>query len=383
MRIAPLRLLVGTPVCVLALTLAAPPAGASIVRPEPESSTSFDQTVRAMAVMGSTVYVAGDFTQAQKGQTSVTRRHVAAVDAATGRLLPWRVSVNGPVRTVAVSRGSVYLGGEFTKVDGRRVHGLARVSATSGKIDPSFRPRVVGSVEALAFTQRRVYLGGEFNTVNGEHRTRLAAVSRQGRLQPWSPRANNTVLEMRTADGLVYAGGLFSAVNGDPAHGFLVALTPRTGSVSPKFEARLPVPALDFRITDRRVFVGAGGPGGRLTALSRSGAFRWSQTFDGDVAAVQVLGGRIYVGGHWEYICATRRVADTTGDCLSEGEILRPRLAAFRMNGARTSWAPRPDSAEGVLALTSAAGRLAVGGAFDTFGAGEVRQPKFAQFAQR
>ena len=194
---------------------------------------------------------------------------------------------------------------------------------------PASVPELVGLVEALAFTQRRVYLGGEFNTVNWEHRTRLAAVSRQGRLQPWSPRANNTVLAMRTADGLVYAGGLFSAINGDPAHGFLVALTPRTGSVSPSFEARLPVPALDFRITDRRVFVGAGGPGGRLTALSRSGAFTWSQTFDGDVAAVQVLGGRIYVGGHWEYICATRRVADTTGDCLSEGEILRPRLGSL------------------------------------------------------
>ena len=87
MRIAPLRLLVGTPVCVLALTLAAPPAGASIVRPEPESSTSFNQTVRAMAVMGSTVYVAGEIHSGAEGtdpghpaaRRRCRRRHRAAV----------------------------------------------------------------------------------------------------------------------------------------------------------------------------------------------------------------------------------------------------------------------------------------------------------------
>lgn len=382
MTTSPRLLLVALACCsslLASLSLLAP-AGATTVGPEPSSSVSFDQTVRRLASSASTVYVAGDFTRARTGHATVVRRHIAAVSAATGRLLPWPVSVNGPVAAVAVSRGKVYLGGRFTRVNGRPVHGLARVSATTGKLDLGFRPRVVGSVHAVAFSKHRVYLGGEFRAVDGKQRSRLAAVSRSGRLQAWAPEADRSVRVLRVADGLVYAGGMFSSIDGDRSHGHLAALTARAGAVSAGFHPHLAVPALDLRVTKRTVVVAAGGPGGRLMLLNRTGSHRWTRTFDGDVAAVEVFGGRIYAGGHWDYLCATKRVATRNGDCLDRGRLRRPRLAAFAMNGTRAAWNPRPDSVEGVLSLTGAGGRLSVGGAFDTFDGGRVHQPKFAQF---
>ncbi|WP_435741575.1 hypothetical protein [Nocardioides sp. SYSU DS0663] len=368
-------------VTALVLAVLAPPAHARALRPTPDRSVSFDGAVEAMAVRGSTVYVAGIFRHALRGSEKVARRHVAAVDARTGRLLPWRVRVNGPVHTVAVSRGHVYLGGEFTRVGRRAVAGVARVSAETGKVDRRFRPRVSGAVHAFAFVKHRVFLGGEFNAVNGQHRTRLAAVTRKGALKAWSPRADNTVQVLRARDGRVYAGGLFGAINGNDAHGYLVALSKRTGGVVRAFDAELPVPALDFRFAGRRLVVAGGGRGGRLTVLGGNGAHRWTTTFDGDAAAVQVFDRRIYVGGHWEYLCSSNRVAESNGDCL-DGKVHRPRLAAFRMNGERTQWAPHPDSVEGVWALGSSAGRLVVGGNFDHFRDGAVTQRKLAFFSR-
>ena len=53
--------------------------------------------VKAQVIIGTTLYFGGDFASviSPDGTTTVTRRHLAAVDLTTGALLPWAPTTNG------------------------------------------------------------------------------------------------------------------------------------------------------------------------------------------------------------------------------------------------------------------------------------------------
>jgi hypothetical protein len=361
------------------LGLVVPAASSATVTAKPVGSVSFNGSVMAMVTKGSTVYVVGAFTKATDSAGDHVRSHVAAVNALTGRLLPWHSRINGTPLAVSRYRNQLFVGGDFTRAGGVAVSGLAQLSTATGRVSRSFRPRVNGTVRALAGTKRAVYVGGSFTRVNGAVRQHLAAVSRtSGRRLAWRPRANNTVLALRLHRGSVYAGGSFSKVNGK-RHQSLVALVPtRAGKVRSSFRPHLVDPVTAVAFAKHRIFVAQSGPGGTLAALTESGHKNWQRTFDGDVVALAVLGRQIYAGGHWVRICNTDRVAQATGDCL-DGGTLQPRLASYTFGGKRSAWSPVPDSFS-VWAMARVRTRLAVGGDFDHFQAGAITQPKFALF---
>ena len=346
---------------------------------KPATSVSFNGAVTAMVTNGSTVYVVGAFTRAIDPAGEHVRAHVAAVDTATGRLLPWHSRINGTPLAVSRYRNQLFVGGDFTKAGGVAVSGLARISTSTGRVSRSFRPRVNATVRALASTRRAVYVGGSFTRVNGAGRQHLAAVARTtGRRLGWRPRADKTVSALRLHRGSVYAGGAFNKVNGKRYHS-LVALRPTgAGKLRTAFRPSLIDPVTAIAFAKRRIFAAQSGPGGNLVALTESGGKSWQRTFDGDVVALAVLGGKVYAGGHWVNICNTDRVAQATGNCL-DGGFFQPRLASYTFAGQRTAWSPNPDSYS-VWAIARVRTQLAVGGDFDHFQAGTVTQPKFALF---
>jgi hypothetical protein len=341
---------------------------------------SFNGTVTAMVTRGSTVYVVGAFTEAEDGDGSHPRQHLAAVDLVTGRLLPWHSRTNGTPMAVARYGKQLFVGGDFTRAGKFHVSGLARISTVTGRVSRSFRPRIDAAVSALAATKRAVYIGGDFGHVNRARRVRLAAVGRtSAALLPWRPQADSKVWTLRLHRGAVYAGGDFRTIHGK-RHAHLVALRQTgAGAVIPSFHPKERYPVHDIGFAPRMVATAEAGAGGRVTAFGPHGKIRWRRTFDGDVQALVVMGGHIYVGGHWINICSTPRVAPANGDCL-DAETFQPRLASYTLDGQLTGWAPHPDSGEGVMALAKAPNRVAVGGAFDHFLAGTVTQPRFALF---
>ena len=363
------------------LGLGVPPASAQNLSSHPAPSVSFNGTVTAMVTRGSTVYVVGAFTEAEDVDGAHPRQHLAAVDLVTGDLLPWHSRTNGTPLAVSRYRNQLFVGGDFTKAGKVSVSGLARISAVTGRVARSFHPRIDAEVSALASTKRAVYLGGDFGRVNGAHRSRLAAVGRtSGSLLPWRPQADSKVWTLRLHRGSVYAGGDFRNIH-RTRHPHLVALRATgAGSVIPAFHPRERFPVHDIGFGPRIVVAAEAGSGGRLTVFGPHGKINWRQTFDGDVQTLAIMGGDIYVGGHWINICSTPRVAPGNGDCL-DAETFQPRLAAYTLDGQLTDWAPHPDSGEGVTAMAKGRNRLAVGGAFDHFLAGTVTQPRFALFA--
>jgi hypothetical protein len=363
------------------LGLMVPAASAADPSSRPARSVSFNGAVTAMVRQGSTVYLVGAFTRATDGSGEHVRRHVAAVNARNGRLLPWHSAVNGTPLAITRFRNQLFIGGNFTKARGVRVAGLARMSTVNGKVSRKFRPRPKSTVRALAVNKHAVYVGGDFRRLNGVRRQHLGAVTRSsGSLLKWRPRADKAVAALSLRRGSIYAGGTFTTVNGK-RHAHLVALRlSGRGKVRASFHPRIRYQVTSVTFAKRSVAVTEAGPGGRLVLLRPNGRLRWVRTFDGDAEAVTVMGRRLYVGGHWDFICPTTRVAPGNGDCLDPGELNRPRLLSYTFGGRLTAWSPDPGP-QSVMAIARVRNRIAVGGDFTTFQGGTVARPNFALFA--
>ncbi|WP_051684390.1 PKD domain-containing protein [Blastococcus sp. URHD0036] len=181
--------------------------------------------VWAMVTVGNTVYATGSFTQARPagaaaGTSQTPRGNLLAFDLTTGVLnTSFNHTLNGQGRTIVASPdGSrVYVGGDFTTVDGVARGHVAAFSTATGALVTGFAPTSNRPILALAATATTVYAGGDFTTAGGQTRTRLAAFSAStGALTAWAPSADNTVRGIvLSPDGTrINIAGQFSTLNG-------------------------------------------------------------------------------------------------------------------------------------------------------------------------
>jgi hypothetical protein len=362
------RVLVATIVVAIGCFGFAGGAGAS-VSSSPRRTAGFNDRVRVAVVSGNTIYVGGHFTRATdlNGQV-VTRNRVAAVNATTGALLPWNPNANRAVYTLAVAGGTVYLGGDFSTVGGASRSRLAAVDGGSGAV-LAWNHRADDRVRALAASSTRLYAGGDFTGIDGTTRTRLAAFSLSGGGldAAWTPSADDTVytLEVGLSQTRVYVGGAFPRLNGETAHGYAGALNASSGAIDTAFRGRVRYTIRAIVSTADSVYAAGDGSGGHLVAWDTAGAIKFPtvQT-DGGAQAVAVLGGEVYVGGHWDYVCPNG-VSQTTGgsfDCQGTAVTRRKLLSVDEDTGQLTAWAPVANSPLGVFTLTPTSGGLLVAG---------------------
>jgi hypothetical protein len=131
-------------------------------------------TVSALAVIGSTLYVGGDFTQASYGGTAVAVNHVARFDTATNTWSQLGTDGNGVtsgVTALAVIGSSLFVGGVGqANVGGTAVaaRGVARFDTTTNTWSKlgSDGSGVDGAVYALAVSGSTLYVGGSFTQAN-------------------------------------------------------------------------------------------------------------------------------------------------------------------------------------------------------------------------
>ncbi len=175
--------------------------------------------VNALAVSGNTVYLGGAFTGSDAVNGSATRDYAAAVDANSGLVTAWNPNLNGQVSALTVSRGAVYMGGDFTSVENSTGAGIvtrndaAAVDPVSGD-DTGWNPNLNDSVLAVAVSGNVVYLGGAFTTANGgTARNHAAAVdATNGNVTAWNPNASANVDAIVASGGTVYLGGGFTSI---------------------------------------------------------------------------------------------------------------------------------------------------------------------------
>jgi hypothetical protein len=232
----------------------------------------------------STVYVGGDFTSIN----GVPRKNLAALDATTGAVkTTWQAdATGGPVRTMEVKGDRLYVGGAFTGIDGTTRKRLVALNL-SGQVLGTFNPRPSWTVRDIAVAPDggSVFAVGGFATIGGASRPNGAAqlLTTNGDVTGFNPAAG---------------GGLAIATAISPDGSRMLFATENNS-----------IFAYDHAVSNSPVWVNKGGGDTQAIAISPTG--------------------EVYVGGHFSQITAVN------------GKVKRNKLGSLQLsNGAVTSWAP-------------------------------------------
>jgi hypothetical protein len=367
-----------------ALFLAQAPAGA-IDSSLPRSSASFNDQVYKVAYDGDVVYSGGNFTRAKNTDgTFAQRTYLAAVNSATGALLPFAPVLNGPVHEVKTGGGYLYIAGRFTEVEGVARSRIARFRLDTGELDTAWNPRPSATVYAVEPVGSTVYLGGSFMSVGGFAQPVLAAVNdADGKaITTFRPQlAEGAVRDLQYGHDRLYAAGAFSMIGGEKQYGKLGAVNPSSGAVDTTFVSKVYVLTREVVVAGDRVYAALDGRGGEIRALTRTGETLWYQAVDGGMQTVEVWGNTIIGGGHFDKACVTNH-AGPLGQCVDGVRAERGKLLAVDLDGRLLDWNP---GANGVVGAWDASAHpsganLAVGGSFTTFGGGTQEQKRLAVF---
>lgn len=395
---------------VIQAILGASPALALSERPDDTYMTNGKVYATALSRDGDVLYIGGEFTRVgQKSGSSFTVKNVAAINVKTGAAIrTWRPEVTGHeavVRALAVKNGKVYIGGNFTSVEGKPRKNLAAVGAyTKAVVLSPFSPQVGGDtsyVFALEAGDRKLYAGGGFSKVNGAPRKNLAAFSlKTGALdRHWKPKATKAptckdpkcshkvrALELGPGGRSIFVGGSFSHVGGTNGRGgprqSVARLYTATGNLHPwkipSWTIQAPQTAWDLTATRTRLYGGFGARRNFLAAFrldkGNSGARLWRFATVGNVQSVALTRNhsRLFFGGHFginEY-----------GRSVCNGKPLRGLASVNPATGKiYCHWIPSLDqnrrpSYEGAWSLITTPSYLWVGGGF--IGVSDSNKPR-------
>ncbi len=344
--------------------------------------------VNAILRVGRTVYVGGNFTvMANHAGRTVTRLHLAAVSAGTGRLRRgFHPMINGRVYSLAASPGGrfLFVAGQFTAVGDHARHNLAAFNLATGRLARKLPDLGInGTVRTVAVSRSgRLYIGGTFGRVAGRRRLNLAKLvprrHRYGLSLRWAPSTNGEVRDIVVARraARVIVGGGFTSVNGLRGQTSMTALGLGRGRVL-RWASHPHSLILDLALCGNRVYAAMGGPGGTALAYGLAGHLRWYYVTDGNVQAATCVSHRPVFGMHGDYVAPRRDEA--MSEHGSSRRIQRHKLFMLTRRGVLERWNPDVSSTAGVLgvwSLASGRGNLYVGGDFT--GMHGVNQQRFA-----
>jgi hypothetical protein len=405
------RRLAGLVLVAALLGLAAQPAAGLnvahpvVVNPDPVAWTPnvLDGRVYAIAQVGNKMIVGGTFTQVRRGGGPIlTRNNIFAFDAGNGNIdTAFVPALNGEVRALepASDGQSVFVGGNFTTVNGGAFTRLTKLNVNDGQRVTAFSANATGLVRELALRGGRLFAGGNFGTIKGQSRGRLAVVNETtGAVDanlnlPFAGTHNGGstnvyAFAVNPAGTRLLAIGNFTTVNGitrrqaamlDVAAGGAAAVA---NWQTDRYAATC---SSSFDTYMRDVDVS---PDGTFFVVVTTGAYRagtlcdtaarwetgasgsalqptWTDYTGGDTLySVGITGTAVYIGGHQRWQNNPFR-----GDAAGPGAVAREGIAALDpVNGMPFSWNPGRSRGVGAFALVSTPQGLWVGSDTDRLG---------------
>ena len=283
------------------------------------NNQGLDNTVHALAVVGSDLYVGGRF--GQTGDGSVTNLgRIARYDTTAGT---WHAlnnqGLDSTVFALAVSGSDLYAGGEFGQTgDGSLANlgHIARYDTTAGAWHALNNQGLDDDVRVLAVSGSDLYVGGHFTQTGDGSLANLGRIARYDTTAPgtWHALNNqglsNWVLALALAGSDLYVGGVFNQT-GDSTLG--LGRIARYDTTDDSWHA-LPNQGLDhyvlvLELVGSDLYVGgqfAQTGDGSLANLGHIARYKttagtWhalpNQGLDAAVHALAASGGDLYMGG--------------------------------------------------------------------------------------
>jgi len=375
------------------------------------SSWQTNGTVQALAAANGVVYVGGQFSSvrppgAAAGSGEVARSYLAAFNAGTGALITsFNHSLNGAVSVLTASPDgqTVYVGGDFTSIDGQTRNRIAAFTVSTGALT-SWNPNANSRVAGISPAGSTVYVAGSFTTIGGRSEQRVAALtaSTGAALASFTTSPDNIVYQsaVSPAGDKLYLAGAFLSVNGDTNYHAAAVVDTATGATLP-FAAGSVIPpktqdctveAKSVKTDSTGAYFGVEGTGGGCFdgtfAVNPDGSLRWQSKCLGATQAVQPIGGILYTGSH-SHDCSGDQGQDP--DAFPEigwnRGLSRHLLSRTTSGGLLSNWYPNTNgginsSGQGALGprvMASDGSQLFVGGEFTTVNG--LPQQGFARFS--
>ena len=347
----------------------------AIVGPQNQPSKSF--TVTALAVHGSWLYIGGEFTKfGTKGTAKAqTRNHIARVSSTTGTVDPaWDPDTGNhttanPVRSIAVSPdgNTVYFSGDFTTISGHPRQGIGAFVAGSGV--SAWVPSVGNSSAVATAPDGRIYVAhsGGLSVVDGNGGVLWTAATGGGGVKQ---------LAVSKDGGTIWVGGDFNSIGGQDRN--KLAAVHSDGSVDPALDPGpghgTVVSALTLSEDNTRVYFGGtfdkvkDEVRNNLAAVdATTGTLTtWDPNATGAVSSLTTSGSLVYAGGTFTNIGATPRTLLGALD-LTPGAGFGAALP-FAPKIENLGTAQKPADTPAVIQaveVTSDGSRLFIGGKFD------------------
>lgn len=277
-------------------------------------------------MVNNTVYAGGSFSNARPagsaaGQNTVARGNILAFDVTTGVMTSFAPSFNGQIRALAVSpdKTRLYVGGEFTTVNGSTRRRIAAFNTANGALISTFAPPVNYDVDAIVATNTTVYAGGSFLGVGSANRQYLAAFNASnGALLDWAPQATGgtvNALTMNPQGTKIAVGGSFTALNGSSNPGYGLGMVDAVTGASLPMAVNSVVRngtvdgAITSLTTDGTYIYGGGYTFGKsggtwegtFSASWEGGAINYLNDCHGDTYDAMAIGAVVYSAGHAHY----------------------------------------------------------------------------------
>ncbi|MFL6286790.1 MAG: hypothetical protein ACJ73L_00140 [Actinomycetes bacterium] len=361
--------------------------------------------VHALKQLGGTMYAGGEFRTVTdaSGTTSYQRNNIMAFSATTGAMTSFAPVINGTVWAIEASGSSIYVGGDFTTVNGVARRGLVKLDAQTGQIDKTFQPVIKwGNVTEIRLVNGRLIVGGSFqdrlaalDPVTGAN-TGYINLPITGRVADNSGPTKVYRFAVNPAGTRLMAIGNFTAVNGSTRwQAFMLDLGTTQATLDPWYyqplqnfcqASSLPAYLRDvdfspdgsyFVIVSTGYVPKSGGVGRDLcdaaarfeTGIASPTRPTWINYTGGDTLhSVAVTGAAVYVQGHQRWLDNPFGT-----DSAGPGAVSRQGIGAIDpVRGTALSWNPGKTRGVGGKDLLATSSGLWVGSDGTRF-AGEYR----------
>ncbi|MDF3821390.1 hypothetical protein P3G55_15915 [Leptospira sp. 96542] len=184
--------------------------------------------IYSMVIYGDKLYLGGVFS------ISGATRYLVALNRFTGELDAWNPNVNSAVEKLLIHDNKLYIGGQFTDIDGNAKNRLARFDLTTGALDPwtttaGINSTVRGLAMGVISGSPRLFVCGGFTNFA------IAVDTTTGNQIVWDPGLSAIADTIAVASETVYIGGAFTTVNGSVVRAGFASFDANTANTGADF----------------------------------------------------------------------------------------------------------------------------------------------------